>query len=93
MTKAQYRQQKYHYKKRIQSATKALEATKETFILTNAPYPVGTKLQIDDSGIERHVILQKYIIDENDNLQPVFVGLNGKCQFTHKPTIIKELNQ
>ena len=93
MTKAQYLQMVAHYTRSTNQAEKRIEEAKEAYIKTNAPYPVGAKLQIDDSGIERHVMIQKYIIDENDNLQPVFVGLNGKCQFTHKPTIIKELNQ
>ncbi len=91
MTKQEYRKFDAYLIRRIEEAKERRKFWKEQYINTNCPYPVGTKLQIDDYGTRKDVRIQKYTIDENDNLQPVFVALNGKCQFTHKPTIIKEI--
>lgn len=91
-SKQELRQIKAHYQKQIDRATKAIKEAENDYIRENAPYPIGTKLKIDDYGNQRDVQIQSYKIDENGLLEPVFVSLKGKCVFTHKPTIIDTID-
>jgi len=90
-TKQNYLQMRTHYQRNKRQAEKGLEELDKEYIKANAEYPEGTKLRIDDYGKEKIVIIQKHTIDENADVQPVYVTLEGKAQFVHKPTIIEEL--
>ena len=88
MTKQQYNQIIAYWKtQEKQSALKIKEANND-YIRDNAPYPLGAKVRVDDSGKELKLIIESYDIDKNGILKPVFVTLEGKCQFVHKPVII-----
>jgi len=89
--KQNYLQMKQHYQKRKREAEENLKQLDTDYIEANAEYPIGTKLQIDDYGEKKEVVIQNYRIDENGLLEPIYVTLEGKAQFVHKPTIIKEL--
>jgi hypothetical protein len=89
MTKQGLLQLKAHYTLQISKAKKAIREAENLFIKKNAPYPVGTKLQIDDYGVKKDVQVQKYKVDKNGLLEPVYITLEGKAQFVHKPTIIQ----
>lgn len=91
MTKQQLRQFRAHYQQQIDRATKQIKEAEQAYIRDNAPYQVGSKVQIDTGVKIQDVQIQTYNIDENGILTPVFVSLEGKCVFCHNPTIIKEI--
>lgn len=91
MTKAQLRQERAYWQRQRDFAINGILNAEQEFITTNAPYPIGTKLQIDDYGTKKDVVIQRYSIDDNEQLIPTYVTLEGKAQFVCNPTIIKEI--
>ena len=87
--KKNYLQMRTHYQKKKRESEENLKQLDKVYIEKNAPYPLGTKLQIDDFGYKRDVVIQNYKIDKNGLLEPVYFNLQGKKEFIHKPTIIK----
>lgn len=92
MTKQEYNQALNYYTQEINQINVSIAIVKVEYIQANAPYPIGTKMLIEDFGKERKVQLQTYNVDKEGGLEPVYVALDGKCVFSHKPTIIKTLD-
>ena len=89
MTKQQFNQESAHWKIQAKRANKALKELEKEYIKDNAPYPIDTKLKIDDIGKERIVVVKSYDIGETGLLTPVYVTPKGKHVFTDSPVIIK----
>ena len=92
MTKQEYKQITAHYNNRQNRINKGRKDALQHYVDCNAEYPIGTTLEIEDYGKEKIVTIQKYKVDKDFKLEPVFVGVDGSCQFTDKPTIIKVLD-
>ena len=93
MTKQEFKQASTYWQRQIDHATRNKKNLEKEFIDTNAPYPIGTKVQIEDYGNIRDVKIISYNINPVTlELKPVFDTLEGKAQFTDNPTIIKVLD-
>ena len=89
MKPQEYRQQIAYHERNKLKAIEGIANAKLNYAKANAPYPIGTKLVIDDRGKKFDVKIKAYTVEEDLSLSPVFETLEGKNIFLSKPVIIK----
>ena len=61
-----------HHQARLEQAQKAISMGQLAYIKANAPYPVGSIVEVEDKGEIKNLKIKAYIVEQDLSLKPVF---------------------
>jgi hypothetical protein len=89
MTPQEYKQITSYHERNKQQAIQGISIAKLSYIKTNAPYPVGEIVKVEDKGKISLVRVKAYTIEDDLTLTPIYSTLEGKNIFLSRPVVIK----
>jgi hypothetical protein len=77
-----------HFNRQIAQGKQGNTNNDKAYIFSNAPYPIGSTVTVDDRGKKKTLVIDSYSIGKDGELIPKFKTEDNKWAYVFEPVII-----